>query len=302
MKAERLFRALGLADPALVEEAMRVSVLRSSRKRWIALAACLALVCVLGWGAGSGLLGGYGGGMSGGDSGGSAAGGGGVENGTVFMSYGGPVFPLTSAESPAGLTAEREITWDFAPGAYRDGTPRQWGAEVTDSYILRNPTDGEITVTALYPFAGTLDSLAEIRPHVAVNGSAAETVLYAGAYSGGFQSTFGASVPDTMNLDALNSWEEYKVLLENGEYLAQALGGYPVLDAPVTVYEFSDFDAPHEQYQAATQAVSFTIDESASRIFTYGFNGMDWDEGMRRYSYFVPDGVRNEPELKLLVV
>ena len=29
---------------------------------------------------------------------------------------------------------------------------------------------------------------------------------------------------------------------------------------------------------------------------------MDWDGNFRRYSYFVPDGVRNEPDLKLLIV
>ena len=105
-----------------------------------------------------------------------------------------------------------------------------------------------------------------------------------------------------MNLEALNSWRAYKALLEGGEYLEQALGDYPALDTPVTVYEFSDFAAPHDKYQAATQAVSFSIDEAATRVLTYGFNGGEWGEGFRRYSYFVPDGKRHEPDLKLLVV
>ena len=43
MRAERLFRALGLADPALVEEALAVRARRVKWKRWAALAACLAL-------------------------------------------------------------------------------------------------------------------------------------------------------------------------------------------------------------------------------------------------------------------
>lgn len=105
-----------------------------------------------------------------------------------------------------------------------------------------------------------------------------------------------------MNLDTLNSWTEYKALLESGEYLEQTLGRYPVLDIPVTVYRFSDFKAPLGEYRAATQAVSFSIDEAATQILTYGFNGCEWDEGFRRYSYFVPDGKRNESDLKLLVV
>lgn len=231
---------------------------------------------------------------SGGDNGG--------EEGAAFLSYAGPVLPLSTAEDPAGLTAERTVTWDFAPGAYPDGEPRQWGAEVTDAYILRNHTEADVTVTALYPFAGTFDSLPEIRPRAAVNGEAAEAALYAGAYSGGFASTYGAERPDTMNLDALNGWTEYRALLESGEYLRQALEEYPVLDVPVTVYEFSDFEAPLQRYQAATQAVSFAIDPGKTTVLTYGINGMESDGSFRRYSYFVPDGKRNEPELKMLVV
>lgn len=318
MRAERLFRALGLVDPALVEETLETRRRAVPWKRWGAMAACLALAVGFGWLAAGG-FGGYGGGMSGGadagssggapagtaeplDPGGSGSGGSGVEEGITFLSYAGPVMPLTTAETAAGLTAERIVTWDFAPGAYPDGEPRQWGAEVTDAYVLRNDTEAEVTVTALYPFAGRFSELADALPAVTVDGEAAETELYAGPYAGGFQSTFGAAEPDTMNLRELNSWREYKALLESGDYLEQALGAYPALDIPVTVYEFSDFEAPHEEYQAATQAVSFEIDPGKTTVFTYGFNGMESDGDFRRYSYFVPDGKRNEPDLKLLVI
>ena len=320
MRAERLFRVLGLVDPALVEEALELRR-RTSWRRWAAAAACLALVMGLGFGWRiTGGFRGFGAGSSGADSGssGDASGdapadlvpigpgapgeSGGMEDGITFMSYAGPVLPLTTVEAPAALTAERNVIWDFAPGAYPDGEPRQWGAEVTDACVLHNPAEAEITVTALYPFAGHFSDLAEELPTVTVDGEAVEPVLYAGPYSGGFQSTFGAEEPDTMNLETLNSWREYRALLESGEYQAQALGDYPVLDIPVTVYEFSDFAAPHEAYPAATQAVSFEINEEATRVLTYGFNGCEWDEGFRRYSYFVPDGKRNEPDLKLLVV
>lgn len=327
MKAERLFRVLGLIDPALAEEALEAPARRreSPWKRWGALAACLALVCGLGFGwLVTGGFQGHGSSMSGGDAGapaesGSASGnhegvtgpgaapedssgGAGIEDGTTFMSYAGPVFPLSIVEDSTGLTAERVTTWDFAEGTYEDGSPRQWGAEVTDAYVLTNTTDEDITVTALYPFAGSFDSLEKVLPTVKVEGRTAEAALYAGAYSGGFQSTFGGAELDTMNLDSLDSWREYKALLEDGAYLKQALEGAPDLDIPVTVYEFSDFSAPHERYQAATQAVSLTIDEGKTKIFTYGFNGMEWDGGFRRYSYFVPDGVRHEPDYKVLIV
>ena len=155
-------------------------------------------------------------------------------------------------------------------------------------------------MTALYPFAGKFSELA--LPAVTVNGAAAEPSLHAGPYSGGFQSTIGAETPDTMNLADLDSWTEFKALLESGAYQEQALGAYPVLDIPVTVYELSDFEAPRETYPAATQAVSFSVDPERTAVLTYGINGLEQDGTFRRYSCFVPDGKRNESDQKLLIV
>lgn len=72
----------------------------------------------------------------------------------------------------------------------------------------------------------------------------------------------------------------------------------------MTVYQFTDFAAPHEEYNAATQAVTFTTDPEATTVLSYGFNGMsrDADRGWCQYSYFVPDGVRRETETKILIV
>lgn len=309
MRAERLFRALGLVDAALVEEALVVRR-RLPWRRWAAMAACLAVVISLG--LGWRITGGFRGFGAGGADSGSAGGApsdpggdvfdGGINDGAAFLSYAGPVMPLTAGEDPAGLTAERRVTWDFAPGAYPDGEPRQWGAEVEDAYTLSNPTGEELTVTTLYPFSGSFDRLLETWPQVTVEGRETEAVLYAGAYSGGFQSTFGGETENTFNLASPENWTAYKTLLESGAYLEQALGEGPALDMPVTVYQFSDFAAPHEEYPAATQAIAFDIDPEKTTILTYGINGMDWDGNFRRYSYFVPDGVRNEPDLKLLIV
>lgn len=316
MSAEQIFRALGLIDGSLIDEALP-GQRRPFRWRMPAafLAACLTVVLGLGWfvtggfqgfgsGAPSGGNGASDGGMTGGEVGEAAESGGGysgIDDGTVFMSYAGPVLPLTTTES-CELTAVRTVTWDFSPGTNRDGSPRHWGASVMDAYELSNPTDADVAVTALYPFAGNFQELSDLRPVVSVDGQPVETELYAGAYSGGFQSTFGADLPDTMNLDTLDSWKDYQALLESGDYLARALADHPIADVPVTAYQFTDLAAPHEKYQAATQAVSFTIDENATQIFTYGFNGMESDENSRRYSYFVPDGKRRESDTKMLIV
>lgn len=296
MKSERLFRILGLVDGDLILEAGAAAPAVRRKRLWkapMAAAACGALVCGLAlarWGVGNLHTG-------------AGAGGSGHDGGTTFMSYGGPVFPLALLEENTDLTAERTVTWDFAPTSYPDGEPRQWGANVTDAYTLSNTTDEDITVNALYPFTGSLQDLAERMPAVTVDGKEIAPVLYAGPYSGGFQSA-SPDGSDTLNLSYLDSWEDYEVLLSDGRYRDQALRDYPVLDMPVTVYRFTDFAAPHEQYQAATQAVTFSISESETTVFTYGFNGYESnpEEGWERHSYFVPDGIRGESDLKLLII
>lgn len=316
MKAERLFRILGLIDEDLIEEipagASSAPARRTPRKRYLAAAACLGVVCLLSF---SFLLGPMGGSQSGASnaetSGSTSDGGSGIATdneplsveGTTFMSYAGPVFPLTLAEEADGLTAERKTTWDFAPGTYQDGSLRQWGAAVTDSYALVNITESDQTVTALYPFTGSFSELETQRPTVTVDGEEEEAALLAGAYAGGFRDA-GVDDGSTWNLEYPDSWTDYKALLEDGSYLNEALEEAPVLDIPVTVYEFTDFEAPHEEYDAATQTIEFTIDQEKTTVLTYGFNGMSWDEesGWRQYSYFVPNGVRRDTDPKLLVV
>lgn len=318
MKAERLFRVLGLTDPALVEEAAERRRRAVPWKRWGALAACLALAVGLGFGwRMTGGFGGYGGGMSG-SSGGDSGSGSGESGGVMdpgapsgelpapgscdFLWYYGPVLPLTTVEDPAGLTAERTVAWDMDREALQNKDPQ--GTAVEDMYILRNNTAADITVTAAYPFAGSFyDSGRTGLPAAEVDGAAVEPALCAGPASGGYQNASGLNVPYyRADLERLDSWEEYKILLEDGQYLDWALGEAPALDMPVTVYEFSDFAAPLEQYPAATQAMSFKADREKTRIFTYGINGLARSGDSVRYDYFVPDGVRHSPELKLLVV
>lgn len=318
MSTERLFQILGLIDEDLIEEAAQPQRQKRPWRAWTA-AACVAVLLL-----GGGLLWRQLGFMGSGDAGAGADGapapgdpgnfpnsGPASSEGCSFMSYAGPALPLTLAEADTTMTAERHLTWDFAPGTFDDGSPRQWGAQVTDAYTLKNTTDHPLTVTALYPFPGSFRDLGTDLPTAAVNGAAAESTLLAGAYAGGFQGVWG---PDgqgghvldgsTLNLSPPSSWTDYQALLEDGRYLTQAMEDVPALEIPVTVYELTDFTAPHDLYDAATQAVEFTIDPEATTVLTYGFNGgsWDWDTGWCQYSFFVPDGVRRDEEPKLLVV
>ena len=130
MKAERLFRAIGLVDEDLTEAAAETPVKkRPVWRRYAAAAACLMVLC----GAGAAYL------VTGGFRGyGASAGGSGINNAgsaadtAVFMSYAGPVLPLTTADENPGVTAERHTDWDFTPRTDPEGYASQWGAAITD--------------------------------------------------------------------------------------------------------------------------------------------------------------------------
>ncbi len=303
LTGEQLFRILGHIDPELIEEAADQGRRRSWRRA--AAAACIAVLCVgsIGWclhrippsKAGS--------------SGSGIAGGDGTSEGAAFMSYAGPVFPLTLAEDCPGLTAQRRLTWDLAPGTHEDGSPRQWGAGVTDRYVLTDHTGEDLTVTAYYPFAGSFLHLDHQRPAIQVDGKAADTVLLAGAYAGGFQGVwepdgYGGHQLDgsTLNLTSPASWRDYQALLQDGSYLESASVPPDIPDIPVTLYAFTDYVLPESAPDAATQAIAFTIDQEATTILTYGFNGSSQDTGWRQYSFFVPDEDRAQEEKYLLVL
>ncbi len=173
MKAERLFRAIGLVDEDLIETAAETPAKkRPVWRRYAAAAACLMVLC----GAGAAYL------VTGGFRGhGASAGGSGINNAgsaadaVTFMSYAGPVLPLTTAEENPGVTAERHTDWNFTPRTDPEGYDSQWGAAITDGYILGNPTDTDVTLTLLYPIVGGIRDLLSIDPSVTVNGEKAET-------------------------------------------------------------------------------------------------------------------------------
>ncbi len=136
-----------------------------------------------------------------------------------------------------------------------------------------------------------------------VNGEKAETELVIGDYAGGFGGAGGGDT-STLNLRYPSQWTDYQALLDGGDYRETVTGTQIPADMPVTVYTFTDFEAPTEQYQAATQAVTFTADETRTTVLSYGFEGYGWDErtGEITYSYFVPDGQRRSKTDKKLIV
>ena len=139
----------------------------------------------------------------------------GYADGSIFMSYAGPVFPLTLSETENDIIVDRNISYDFS--LPDEESLRVWGANVEDSYTLTNTSAEEKTVNAIYPFAGSFRELQKVLPTILVDGQQLSAKLYAGGYSGDFTGVYGADNPNgSENILPLDSWEGYKALMEDG--------------------------------------------------------------------------------------
>lgn len=256
MNGHELLEKLGLVDETYVTEADKKP---AAFRRWGGIAAVVCLVVALGiilpqlggrTGPGSGDSSGYTG-----------------HEATEFMRYEGPVLPLTVWDE-TDLTAERDLTLDFSP--YSDGAVTPYHCmRIKDSYVLTNPTDGEVVAMVSYPVIGSFREAEAV--DITVGGQTVETLLQAGMYSGDFR---GAGYETTsMNLSDITSWEGYRDLLQDGSYMAEVRTQTPTLDAPVTVYEITDIshNAP-EDATNPTLNFTFTLPKD-SIVLSYGFNG-----------------------------
>ena len=237
----------------------------------------------------------------------SAGGGTNREPGENYMSYAGPAFPLTALEDTDGLSFERNINFDFTPyytynESYEDGNGEivyydAWknDAVISDNYTVTNMTDEDKTFTAVYPFAGNISTVLSRIPQITVDGKKVETELKIGPYSGGFASALGEkSEAERLNLSSLESWFEYKTLLESGEYLENAFAENPKMDQPVKVYSFEiEYNVPMEEFDEIDNPdmiVTFDYDTEKSNVYFYGFNSLSWneEEGWAKVGSYIP--------------
>ena len=283
MKANDLLCIIGEAADEHIQDAKNVKKMRMPQwAKWFSvIAACLVLAIGIG-----GFLLTRKGGIS---SPGSETGGSGHDGGSTFMSYAGPVFPLTLREENAAISARRNITMDFAPWipiwisneeeaasrtelteeerqdvlnsynrCYPEGGRYQSSRNilVTDSYTLTNNDTQDQTVCVLYPFVSSLNYLSKKRPTLTLNGEVLETTLHAGSYAGGFEGAWENwdethENPGSLNLARFESWEGYRGLLSDGSYLQRALSDFVDFShIPVTVYEITDAWGPERNDDA----------------------------------------------------
>ena len=320
-QSERLFAILSQLQDRHIDQAGRyMGSKRPHWRRWTALAACLALLLGLGL-----ILP-----RLGGSSGGSGSG---SDGASTFMSYAGPVMPLTLKEENSAITAQRAITLDFAPWVpvwesneervkertdlteeerqkvleeyqklYPEGGRYQYSSNilVTDAYTLTNSSPEDQTVTLLYPFTGQLRYLSARQPVLTVEGQELETALRVGAYAGSFEGVWAGSLEGeaegSVNLNFAESWEDYRDILADGSYAANALGDGPdVSGVPVVVYEFTDPYGPEADEEAGIPnpsiRVAFDLDYDKTTVLGYGFHfgSYDRENGTMIQGFSIPE-------------
>lgn len=298
-RIQTLYNGITGINEDIIEDAQRFLPKKRLKPwvKWGTAAAAAACLCFTVWGVYSAVRFGFNDGM--GSSSGENRGG----EGIAYMSYAGPVFPLSTLNSGNTLMAERNVNYDFSPyqtfmkSYEKDGEAYPYESYasqsiVTDSYALTNPGQEEQTVTLIYPFAASLSDNLNILPKVTVSGETVETMLHIGPYSGGFEGAYsvGADMTETLNLAELDSWEKYQALF-NTDYQARAFDAFPELTQPAVVYEISGmYGERSEEATAPTLNMEFTIDYEKTTILTFGFNGTASDRttGYCARSLFIP--------------
>ena len=297
MKSEKMYDGITYIREDIVEEAVDYKFKKKSTKsawmKWGTMAACACLIV----GVGAQILF---------DNRGANSGGGGNESGTIFMSYAGPVFPLNALNDATGIVAERNIDFDFSPYESQMASHEIYGEEtgykyyntesiVTDSYTLSNTSNGDIVLTASYPFVGNFSSGYKYIPSISVNGIEVETELYAGRFSGSFYSASGpnSDKTDRSNVASAEAWTDFQTLLEDGRYLEDAYAEYPELNQNVIVYKLSNiaYNGTDEKATNPTLCLEFNATYPDTLILSYGSTGgrRDREAGEIQQSYPIPE-------------
>jgi len=339
-ESEKLLDALGEVRDELIDETAqgKPGKKRPLWPRFGAAAAAFAVVI----GLGAYLLPRMGAGSSAPEAGGNGASGSGSDGGSVFMTYEGPILPLTLLEENAAVTAQRALTLDFAPweprwvsneeqleqarsyGAtgeeltkhaadlerwYPEGGYYDKGTDllVRDEYVLTNSTNTAQTVEILYPYVSDLVGYRADTPVLRVDGEEVAAEISPGGYAGGFRGAGGEN-DGRLNLDQPTSWTDYQTLLADDSYQTAALGpGVDLRGQRAIVYRFTDAWGPErsEDIPNPSVRVSFELDYGETTILSYGFHSGSFDPeaGWMGRGFSIPEDFRwDRDHPKYLVV
>lgn len=240
--------------------------------------------------------------------GGNAEAGSGSNDDLTYMYYVGPVLPMTIQGDCDSIEAVRNVNFDFSPYC---GVQKQFEndagetvvydsweqkALISDQYVLENRSSVDQTVTILYPYSGNIREVCNY-PKLKVNGTPVQANMYPGPYTGGFEGAGGAKNQDgTLNLAPLNSFAGYEQLLSSTQYLNSSLDSFPAMDIPVTVYHLHDFIfTDNQEAEAPTIKMQFLLDDSKSKVLTYGINGSEFNPETGQRAYHI-GGIQYRPD------
>lgn len=302
--SEKLYHAITEIEDDYIEKAENYDFSKKKftfKKRHIALIASAACLCLV-VGTVVGVL-----------LGGRSGGGGAHEYGSSYMSYAGPVFPLTSTSDVTGIEVTRHTDWDFSPYISKTLTEEmhpdipentetytyeryQTESIVSEKYVLTNTTEEDIHLSLLYPFAARFSDPIDSIPQISVDGTELETTFIAGKYSGSYAPAWGSETSEELvNLYEPAYWTDYKALLSDGTYLSESMMNFPSLDIPIIVYEYSNLTyTGEEEATNPTFTVHYKHDPTKTTISGWGWNAGGWeDDGTGYYGcsrVYIPGG------------
>ncbi len=186
------------------------------------------------------------------------------ENGYVYDAYERPVMPLTCVSGEEGLTASRDVNFDFSGYGqnYEYDYVYPATAQITDTYRLTNHTDTDRKLQLAYPFKLQTYMPEDYYPAITVAGSRTAGVLYPTLDS-----------DDSFRL--AKGFGRYREWLEKENRLTQAMEPPVVADIPVKAYHFTDIRyTGAEGENRAYLTLNFSIPKGA-KVWVYTHSGLE---------------------------
>ena len=197
-----------------------------------------------------------------------------VKDTETYVFYAGPVLPMTLADGEQnlqGLTAERKVTYDFAPYDYRwryrdlvsldtsnlDKNAYTPATIITDHYRLHNTADKDITYSILYPVTAAILNESALLPSFTLNGEklVGDLLLSQISYK-----------------DSVISFRDFEAMMDCD-------AAFAALASKVTVYELSDLIIPDDVTEDNVScSIEFTA-QAGSSYYGFGFDSYEFDEG-----------------------
>lgn len=185
--------------------------------------------------------------------------------------YGGPILPMSSLSGAENVTAERNVTLDFSDFAEPGISILDENTViVTDSYDLTNTSDQNVTVELVWGFEGQFIDCPEQIPAITVDGETVQMRMYP-----------ATDVESQLHL--ADSFERYKKVLTENDFLSIAMAETPQWDVPVKVYHFYDLEYEGEEpYDLPLLDIKYTLGKSTN-LWTRIYQSSSFDQDIDRY-------------------